>query len=439
MRGSDRGNISQGGGTGGKMAKTVTFLCAVLLCTACGLGEETMRSTEAVAEETISQMEKSATEEDRFVFSDREILFKDCVCEYEKDGGLVYSYFVEDKDSPDSDGYYILYIRTPSDALPMTVSAESFLINSDAHCLYMIWSSDGVFTRVESVGLADGGGSFVMQTIYSMEILIADAYGLETSDLGDGDFADLCVELTGLYEENGRTFLQGRATGIYKSTGKSYSIEWEVDTDTGADSARAYLSDWEIHPLYAEFLRGERKVTTIMLQDIASDSLGFFDDREVYEEVYYKSFALVDVNHDDVLELIFQMHNSPSELMYLLGIQGDELVCYDIFETHTVHMGAWIYVNGIVGWAQDYDGNEEIYYTYANDGSVLELIHFRKEWNSPDSEKYYDYYYENGDEGYKHNIQNNEEYESLDASFRGIEPKWFKCADFADIPQDIPQ
>ena len=54
--------------------------------------------------------------------------------------------------------------------------------------------------------------------------------------------------------------LRGRASAIYIASEKKYSIEWEIDTETDQESAKAYLTDFDIHPLYAAFLRNELSV-----------------------------------------------------------------------------------------------------------------------------------------------------------------------------------
>lgn len=46
-------------------------------------------------------------------------------------------------------------------------------------------------------------------------------------------------------------------------------------------------------------------------------------------------YAYVDVNGDENPELIFKISSNTSELMYIWGICDNELVCFDVFETHT--------------------------------------------------------------------------------------------------------
>lgn len=198
------------------------------------------------------------------------------------------------------------------------------------------------------------------------------------------------------------------------------------------------ISDTKAELLYTAFLRNEIRVPNPFVTD---DELSFSDDREYAQEEHVfenaaKYFSLVDVNHDGISELIFEIYSSPDELMYILGVQGNKLVCYDIQETHTNHMAFRIYDNGIVKWGQNYDGAEEIYYSYDSDGSPHELIHFVREETDFESDLSYDYYYLNGDETTKCSLQSNAEYENLISAYEGGEPKWISCDSYADIPEE---
>jgi len=210
----------------------------------------------------------------------------------------------------------------------------------------------------------------------------------------------------------------------------------ETTAETNQDSEKAYLSELDIHPLYAAFLRNEIRVEDPFVPEGAEYDAGlcFFDDME-YDQNFRKSFSLVDVNNDGAPELVFRMDDPPSEVVYILGVQNNELICYDIHETHTCNMTYTVYDNGIVRWGQNYDGAEGIYYTFTGDGKVHELIHFVREEGSV-SDLYCDYYYLEGNEESRIGLQSNEEYERLVSSYRGEEPEWFDCESFADIPQD---
>lgn len=208
--------------------------------------------------------------------------------------------------------------------------------------------------------------------------------------------------------------------------------------ETIPETAETYLAELDIHPLYAAFLLGEISVPNPYE---SGSELSFFDDREYAREEHVfeyasKSFSLVDVNNDGVSELIFKIYDSPDELMYILGVQEDKLICYDVQETHTIHMSFRIYASGIVTWGQNYDGEEDIYYTYDEWGVPHELIHFVREGRDSESGLCYDCYYRDGDETAKCSLQNNEEYEALAAPYKGEEPEWFFCDSFADIPME---
>lgn len=213
-----------------------------------------------------------------------------------------------------------------------------------------------------------------------------------------------------------------------------YKVEDEI-AERYKEMLLSFVRDTKAELLYTAFLRNEIRVPNPF---VPGDELSFFDDRvyaqdECVFENAAKYFSLVDVNHDGVSELIFRIYSSPDELMYILGVQGDQLVCFDIMLTHTVHMAFGIYDNGIVNWGQNYDGEEDVYYSYDSDGSPHELIHFVGGETDIDSGLRYDYYYLDGDETTKCSLQSNEEYENLISGYKGEEPEWFPC----DSPVDI--
>ncbi len=226
-----------------------------------------------------------------------------------------------------------------------------------------------------------------------------------------------------------------------ESSEEESAVDAEAESfkeESAAESGKAYLADFDMHPLYAAFLRNELSVVNPFAAE--NGELTFFDEKNYESEAIFenarKSFSLVDVNHDGNPELIFKISDSPSKLMYILGVWDNELICYDIFETHTSHMDFFLYDNGNVSWGQNYDGDEEVFYTYTDDGKARELIHFIREDANADSERYYDYYYFDGKEDSKYDLQSNEEYEELTASYESGWPKWYDCENFMDIPQD---
>lgn len=361
-----------------------------------------------------------------------EISFEDCVCEYDKNGTKVYSYYVTDFD--DIEGYvlYVENIEHTSTLFPV----KDYRIDQEGANLYMLWGIES-FGSIQGIDFMENLSGYKIQGVSSMESLISEAYGLESMD-GDTDFEDLQVEFTGIREDKKR-FLCGKAAAVYKRTGKQYTIEWEIDTDTYTESVKGYLTDMDLHPLYAAFLKNEISVKNPFAVEGTDDfntELTFWDDKDYDSEfeAARKYFSLVDVNNDENPELIFKMVNSPSEMVYILAVQDEKLVCYDLLETHTTHMGFDIYDNGVVCWGQNYDGSEEEYYTFGSDGSCQKLIHFIKDAGSG-TELYYDYYYKDGNEDVKYSLQSNEEYEKIIANIAGEEPIWYECEAFKDIAQ----
>ena len=90
------------------------------------------------------------------------------------------------------------------------------------------------------------------------------------------------TEFTGLCEKDGKIVLCGSGSARYNGLGKTYSIEWEIDTETLHESAKAYLSDFDIHPLYAALLRNEISVRNPFVPEDSgyNTELSFDDDKE---------------------------------------------------------------------------------------------------------------------------------------------------------------
>lgn len=147
------------------------------------------------------------------------------------------------------------------------------------------------------------------------------------------------------------------------------------DTSVEVQDAESKKEVVYMHSLYVQFLKGEITVTNPFTQGMEDSiqELSFFDDEQYDGEFEYpeKSFALQDMNGDDTEELIFRIEESPSELIYILGIVEDELVCFDVFETHTSNMGYTVYDNGYV-WFGCFDEEEE-YYTFDSEGKPTDI------------------------------------------------------------------
>lgn len=215
----------------------------------------------------------------------------------------------------------------------------------------------------------------------------------------------------------------------------------EGDPDPAAEGDKARLTDMDVHPLYVDFLQGKISATHSYFYEGEKREVecnfhlqGEYDDEGWLEEAR-KSFALVDVNGDGEPELIFRIQSAPDELMYVLGVNSEqELLCYDVFETHTSRMGFGVQKNGIVYWDQYHTGAEVKLYTYGLEGEPREVLHLVKE---PDSgtDLPYDHYYLNGNEEIRYDVQREEDYEEIRAAFYDEEePVWYECEAFTEIP-----
>lgn len=130
--------------------------------------------------------------------------------------------------------------------------------------------------------------------------------------------------------------------------------------------------------LYEAFLKNEIGVINPYVEDM---KLTVMDDKN-YESEFEdakKRYVYVDVNSDDNPELIFQISSDTSELMYILGIYDNELICFDVFETHTPNISFGVYDYGFVWQVQDYDGFEMTFYTYTADGQPVRARRFTED------------------------------------------------------------
>lgn len=130
--------------------------------------------------------------------------------------------------------------------------------------------------------------------------------------------------------------------------------------------------------LYEAFLRNEISVANPYVEGM---NLTVMDDKNYeseFEDVQ-KKYAYVDVNADDKPELIFKISSDTSELMYILGICDNELICFDVFESHTRNISFGVYDYGFVWEIQNYDGFEETFYSYTADGQQMRARRFTEE------------------------------------------------------------
>lgn len=127
--------------------------------------------------------------------------------------------------------------------------------------------------------------------------------------------------------------------------------------------------------LYEAFLKNEIGVPNPYVEGMDLTAMDDENYESEFEDVW-KKYAYVDVNDDGNPELIFKICSNPSELMYILGIYNDELICFDVFETHTRNIAFGVYDYGFVWEIRDYDGFEMTLFSYTADGKPVEARRF---------------------------------------------------------------
>ncbi len=169
-----------------------------------------------------------------------------------------------------------------------------------------------------------------------------------------------------------------------KNSGSTESVEKEGQ---GASDEQEMLPDSQEqtedvseagNPLFEAFLKNEIGVANPYVEGM---ELTVMDEKN-YESEFedaQKKYAYVDVNNDDNPELIFKISSNLSELMYILGVCDNELVCFDVFETHTKNIAFGVYDYGLVWEVRNYDGFEKTFYSYTTDGQPLEARRFTDE------------------------------------------------------------
>lgn len=155
---------------------------------------------------------------------------------------------------------------------------------------------------------------------------------------------------------------EGQAASDEQETMQNRQGQTEESTDAG-------------NSLYEAFLKNEISVANPYVEGM---NLTVMDDKN-YESEFedaQKKYAYVDVNADDSPELIFKISSDTSDLMYILGICDNELICFDVFESHTRNISFGVYDYGLVWEIQNYDGFEMTLYSYTADGQQMRARHF---------------------------------------------------------------
>lgn len=258
--------------------------------------------------------------------TEEEILLEHCNLVYDAEQVKVYSYLgMSDLGRKD-----ILYILTSEQE--MLYHVRNFWMDEEREVLWFLENKDDMQLREMNFGeehfleetlLLDGNG---------FESLIVATYGL-SGQANQTGFGNLYVDLS-CQKENGEILLGGRASFADQETGRMFEIVYEIDKESGKVSARGYLQDLAIAPLYQEFLMHNLTVenpSEIYIE--LGQNLGFFDD-EVYlakAGAFYKQFAVVDSENAEP-ELLFRMCQTEGkeEWVYVLTQERDRLICTDV-------------------------------------------------------------------------------------------------------------
>lgn len=160
-----------------------------------------------------------------------------------------------------------------------------------------------------------------------------------------------------------------------KEEGKAVSDEQEAIQNQQSQTKESTDAG---NSLFEAFLKNEVSVANPYVEGM---NLTVMDDKN-YESEFedaQKKYAYVDVNADDNPELIFKISSDTSELMYILGICDNELICFDVFESHTRNISFSVYDYGLVWEIHNYDGFEETFYSYTADGQQVRARYFTEE------------------------------------------------------------
>ena len=272
-------------------------------------------------------------EEDK---TSREIPLSHCNCVYDEDRLLVYSYI-----SLDKKGIFLMTPEVEKVIYPLT----DFLTDKEQDVIWILEGKDDPkLSRIELRGNPCLSENVIMDSA-QIQTLLAKAYGISVKE-GEAAFSDLRISLSEGKSGQKDGVIKGTAGGLAAEPdeigcrGRCY-IQFEADSTI---SAKGYLQNLGLAPLYLEFLRHNLTVENPFPEKGRSKELGFFDD-EIYAAELAKadkSFALYDYsgNRDD--ELLFRIKQTEyakltgepeeREVIYVLGVEGRKLVCLDIVE-----------------------------------------------------------------------------------------------------------
>lgn len=305
-------------------------------------GEEEKTLAEAEEETSVTVEREASVEAKRaeltvpesFLLWDEEagaktrILLEHCNLVYDTEQVRVYSYLGR---------ISAIYILTPEKEAVYPV--RNFWMDQDREVLWLLEEKDAIQIRKIELGQEHFPEASMVLDRDGFEALIADTYGI-LRQADQAAFGNLYADLS-CRKEEGEPFLGGRVLGVHKETNQTFEIMYEIDRETGAVSARGYLQDLAIAPMFQEFLFHNLTVQNPVEKDAElGESLSLFDDEIYLSETgpLCKQFAVVEGSGNEGQELLFRMQKTggEKEWIYVLAEENGELICRDILRADTI-------------------------------------------------------------------------------------------------------
>lgn len=252
----------------------------------------------------------------------------------------------------------------------------------------------------------------MMATMMATMMISMSACGQNTEDTAD--VVDIEVEQT---EESSEPVQEN----------DSEDIEDTVEENSEDDS----YDFGDMDPLYVSYLKNEISVENPYVD---GDQLNILTYKEDYTSEFQDAtigYGLVDVNGDGENELVVNGSGAVDQLLEILTISDDKLTVVDIFESHSMRMGASVYTNGLVGENSTYDDMMNIYFSYDLSGQRKGIITFYKAADS-ESQLSYEYYYLDGNSDSKVMLSSDDEYQELRAKYVGQPLEYTDITDFVE-------
>ena len=362
---------------------TIVFGFSIL---SCGKEEEIVQEQSGL-EERSDETDSNNNAVDKFLFQYRDvheyISLDDCELEYEKDGLSVYSKYIDDIQYSDYEDFpgsrYILYITNPYGSLRLYPIMD-FQICEDTDIVYMVRER----VEYETVEMPQKGTilkkSICLKKEYEVlqklvldsedgllqeedlvdgiwvEQMITDAYQITGGFKADADeavssFSDIHFEFEGR-NKNSETMkiytrlekrrvcntLKGYASGVEKTTGKKYYVDFEWDNSAGKEIiSPCILPEYDERKDSETFEKCRQAFEKIMRGDWSL--VTHIDGLEYMWEMEGEEWSQADVNRDGLPELICQdgsgdrtEHKKPVNLIFAWNGEKVDLIYIDMID-----------------------------------------------------------------------------------------------------------